>query len=45
MDKFKQKVGFGWESPGKGASKRAKHRIQRARLKEELKRYLRKEAA
>lgn len=44
MDKFKQKLGLCWESPGKGENKRIKHRIQRSRLKEDLKHYLRKES-
>jgi hypothetical protein len=45
MDKFQEKVGRCWEHPGKKKDKKLKHRLQRRRLKEELDRALRKDAA
>jgi len=47
MDKFQEKVGRCWESPGKKKGRKAKRRMQRRRLQLDLDRYLRgyKEAA
>ncbi len=45
MDKFQEKIGRGWEHPGKKKGRKVNRRVQRRRLKEELDRQLRKGAA
>ena len=43
MDKFHEKLGLCWESPGKKEMKKINRRRCRRRLKEELNRSLRKD--